>query len=494
MFAHTRILLVLVLGMILSGCVGGIKPEVRSFNLEGSEASLLGHIVLKRRVVLERTTKTQQLQWFEEKTVDEIATSRFGNEHEIANVDCVVTGLRNVLKNSILVSSDEFWGAIGRDIETLNLSSLFEEQYSHAADLLNLDYLVITYHQRFDVISVFIENLIEGAYRDEDREVVFAVIIDMKSKGVIDAIEINATHNTIVGHITPIPFALFTYPDEDPCNMAGRLAAEAISRSITTNKIPRIAVVAGDLKTAKQSYENELHLRDLQRRAMQGDVYAQWDLYDEYSVDDNLIWLCRAADQGHLEARNELAKLYFYGSEKYQPDISRSCMWSHLAGLAQITDQAEIGDFQLISIPYKSPEVERTVEAMTEHEREEADKLLQAWKPGQCYRELSSHSGADPKINADLAGLCMEADHGSFAARYELGRMYSLGLSGVEVDLLRTYMWHQLAERVYVPPFISTSAGITQFLCDSMTMDQQSTAKKLLEEWEPGKCEKELIQ
>lgn len=385
MFVTTRIFLILILCSILSGCVRGIKPEVHSINLEESDASSFNHLVLKKRVVLERTKKAQQLQGFDEKSVDEIATSRFGKEHEIANVDCILTSLRDVLKTSNIISATEFWEAIGRDIETLSLASLFDEEYSHAADLLNLDYMVIPYHQRFDVKSVFIENIIEGGYVDEDKEVVSAVTVDMKNKSAIDVIEIDVTYATIIGHITPIPFAVYSYPEEDPCKMAGRLAAEAITQSINFNETPRIAVVAGHWKTAKQNYENELDLRDLQRRARQGDVYAQWNLYDEYSLDENLMWLCSAADSGYARAQKELGR-YYWRRNDIANNRSKSYMWYMLAAASNINDgryrEDTIQREARIEVEYKRKNV------LTQDQLDKATQLLSAWEPGQCEIDL----------------------------------------------------------------------------------------------------------
>jgi hypothetical protein len=218
------------------------------------------------------------------------------------------------------------------------------------------------------------------------------------------------------------------------------------------------------------------------------------ELYPE----KNLVWLCQAADQGHTNARIELGKLYFYGSDQYHgyanihipADLSRSCMWFHLAGQAQITEQPDIQAAELTSAPYNSNEVERTAKVMSAHEIDEAEKLVLAWKPGQCDRDFSLFMVTEYAKDPALAKLCTAADQGDFSSRDELGRIYFLGSRGVKPDLPRAYMWYHLAAKVYVPPTLT--GGRMQTLCDAMTPEQRSKAVKLLEEWKPGKCEQYL--
>ena len=64
-------------------------------------------------------------------------------------------------------------------------------------------------------------------------------------------------------------------------------------------------VAAGDKPKILVSYEHVI------QQATQGDQDAQWSLYQMKPTEENLAWLCRAADQGHVNARNELGELYF---------------------------------------------------------------------------------------------------------------------------------------------------------------------------------------
>ncbi len=91
-----------------------------------------------------------------------------------------------------------------------------------------------------------------------------------------------------------------------------------------------------------------------------------------------------------------------------------------------------------------------------------------------------------------MAELCTAADKGSFPARDKLGQIYYFGSKGVEPDLSRAYMWYYLAAKVYMPPGLDDR--IIRTRCDAMTPEQRSIAIKHLEEWNPGRCEQDLLQ
>jgi len=295
-------------------------------------------------------------------------------------------------------------------------------------------------------------------------------------------------------------YGLFIVPRTDASAIKG-LGREIAKTIIDSTEMETVNVAVLAIEPIHEEYashlEKEKILEDLRKRASQGESDAQWELYREQPTAEHLVMLCRAADQGHPKARQEIGKLHFYGYRKFEnthitPDIPRACMWSHIAGQVQITGQSQSDDAQQMSVPYKSPEVERTAKVMTMHQLEEAENLVQAWESGQCDRDFARVLGAKYSNESDLAGLCMEADLGSFSARDVLGQTYFFGFHEIEVDLPRAYMWYQLAAKVYVPP--GRRAEVTQSMCDAMTPEQRSIAVKYLEEWKPGKCEQELLQ
>jgi hypothetical protein len=251
---------------------------------------------------------------------------------------------------------------------------------------------------------------------------------------------------------------------------------------------------------AKDADVEVLLTKALREKARQQNRDAQWQLFQMQPTEENLVWLCRAADQGQVSARNELGELYFYGSGHYRKlknvhipsDLSRSCMWFDLADYAQIIAQPKTSNILLVSGSYKSAEVERTARAMTAHELIEAEHLILTWEPGQCDRDISTYLNVPYAERSGMAELCAAADKGSFSARAKLGQIYYLGSKGVEPDLPRAYMWYYLAAKVYVPPGLDER--LIQTRCNAMTPEQRYIAIKLLEEWKPGECEQDLLE
>lgn len=261
----------------------------------------------------------------------------------------------------------------------------------------------------------------------------------------------------------------------------------------------KITILAGNWDSAKLAYERQQALQQLREKAEAGDADAQWGLYSNQPLEENLVWLCRAADQGNKAACNELGRLYFYGSSEYRKfnniqipkDLPHACLWFQLAGQAKITETPEPEATSMAPpIPAKTAEVERTALAMTAQQLEAAEILLLNWTPGQCAAELSLHAGATPETDSKLLELCTAADAGSLTAREALGRAYFFGSMGVAEDLPRAYMWYQLAARVYAPP--GTQSGSMQPICDAMTPEQRSVAQQLLENWNAGQCAMQL--
>jgi hypothetical protein len=235
--------------------------------------------------------------------------------------------------------------------------------------------------------------------------------------------------------------------------------------------------------------------KELQEKSNQGDEYSQWKLYELLPTKESLAWLCREADEGSIRARNELGRLYLHGSDVYREiinthipaDISRACMWFHLSGLVQITTTANMENLEYSPDPYTSNQVQRTANVMTGKELAEAERLIQTWVPGQCSKDIGRYNSA--RIS-ELTELCKTADRGVYQARDKLGWIYFMGSHGVEADHRYAYMWYYLAATVYAP---HKMVGMQDY-CDSMTDQQRQDTLKMLEEWSPGRCERDLLE
>ena len=86
-------------------------------------------------------------------------------------------------------------------------------------------------------------------------------------------------------------------------------------------------------------------------------------------------WLCRSADAGYSEARYRLGLLYEVGSEGVPVDPVKAYMWYRLA--------ASTGDYMR-----SANQAKRLQETFTPEQANQADTLIQNWKPGQCEIDL----------------------------------------------------------------------------------------------------------
>ena len=75
-------------------------------------------------------------------------------------------------------------------------------------------------------------------------------------------------------------------------------------------------------------------------------------------------------------------------------------------------------------------------------------------------------------------------------AQKHIGDLYNFGYFCLEKDLIRAYVWYSLAKN-------SGSKGATEqldYLINDLSPQQLSKAQTQLEEWEPGQCEKNLME
>ncbi len=246
MSAATRLLLIIIcLGLVPGGCfTRTVRPTVQSLDLEQANPGRINDLVMTQRVVLERRQEKVG-RYASEKSVERVSTSRFGKEHDIASLECFITGLRDVLPDLNITSTGTFWDRVGKQTDTLHLMALFDAEHASAVETLELDFLVLAYHQRIDLESFFMEAIAEGGYSNIDLEVAAAATVDMEKRRMIDAIQIEARHETHMGHaVAVIPLGARVRPDEDPCLIAGRHAAAALSGPVSGDRPLRIAVVA----------------------------------------------------------------------------------------------------------------------------------------------------------------------------------------------------------------------------------------------------------
>ena len=95
-------------------------------------------LVLTKRVILE-PEKGERRRYVSQNIVSVMPTSNFGKANEVANMDCVVTGLQEILLSINIVTPAEFWEAVGDNIETLKLMEVLDEPYPRDIGRLDID-------------------------------------------------------------------------------------------------------------------------------------------------------------------------------------------------------------------------------------------------------------------------------------------------------------------------------------------------------------------
>jgi hypothetical protein len=371
MIFTTRLLLIAFLGLTLYGCARELGiPNERVLNSDSDmlNNNQINNIIMTKRVELAHDEKKTKFYSMVETTSEVTASSNFGEENEIANLDCIAAGIRLVLRSVHIIPPAEFWEVIGTDKDMLNLKELFEEPYSRALETLDMDFIVVAYHQLIDVENAAMELFIVGLIGDADLETSSAVVIDMKNKRLIDAVEVNGWHKKVFAHFyVVIPLAKIEHPAEDICQMVGRQAAEVMSQSLTRNKVIRIGVVAA----AENPYPI---IAPDKERACSG-AECMRDRGNTVGIAKEAGTYCPNADLGHADAQLYIGDIYKYGKYAKIVDPVRAWVWYSLA--------SQNGDEKA------KRRVSRLTDELTPEQLEEAKRQLTAWMPGQCIEELT---------------------------------------------------------------------------------------------------------
>lgn len=173
------------------------------------------------------------------------------------------------------------------------------------------------------------------------------------------------------------------------------------SRTFYTSQDSEIIVERKKIEQERQERRSARSI-NLKRHAEEGDSESQYQLF---FLEDRVPvkWLCRAADQNHLNARLELAYLYWSGTYGLPRDYTRSYIWYRLAGSGEHREAVEKWIKKLKKKPsfWSSGQVCNDQQAcnianqivqlqgmLTPVGVSEAERMLEKWEPGQCERDL----------------------------------------------------------------------------------------------------------
>ena len=360
----------------ITGCFFKADPDHE--NLEFYE-NTLPNITITRRVVPEVGYEKREIYGSTDFTNKVESESRFGDPDEEPDLSCIYTGLREALPSIDIIPTSNFWEQIDASQDAVELTELFATPQSGRLQALQADVLVIAYHARIDLSYTMMEGVVEGVYDDRDRETATIVVVDLNRKTIVHGSSISFEDWDAFMHVFFIvPMIMSSREPFDICNTIARQAGIAIAETMPDRRIRALVVVAGEDPTSALKLtrdvvsESDLEWSKAQilQKAEQGDSYAQYRLYTILIESEPSIayrWLCRSADNGHLQARYTLGQVFEHSRQNHV----QAYVWYSLSDKFNEYGLQYFVDKNLTTEEYQKARVE-----------------LLEWRPGQCKRDL----------------------------------------------------------------------------------------------------------
>jgi len=360
----------------ITGCFFKADPDHE--NLEFYE-NTLPNITITRRVVPEVGYEKREIYGSTDFTNKVESESRFGDPDEEPDLSCIYTGLREALPSIHIIPTSNFWEQIDASQDAVELTELFATPQSDRLRALQADVLVIAYHARIDLEYTMMEGVFEGVYDDRDRETATIVVVDLDRKTIVHGSSISYEDWDAFAHVFFIvPMIMSSREPFDICNTVARQAGTAIAETMPDRPIRALVVVAGEDPTSALKLtrdvvsESDLEWSKAQilQKAEQGDSYAQYRLYTILIESEPSIayrWLCRSADNGHLQARYTLGQVFEHSRQNHV----QAYVWYSLSDKFNEYGLQYFVDKNLTTEEYQKARVE-----------------LLEWRPGQCKRDL----------------------------------------------------------------------------------------------------------
>lgn len=360
----------------ITGCFLKAIPDHENL---GFYENTLPNITITRHVVPEVGYQKSEIYGstdFDNKVESE---SRFGGPDEEPDLSCIYSGLREALPRIDIIPTSNFWEQIDASQDAVELTELFATPQSDRLRALQADVLVIAYHARIDLSYAIVEGVVEGGYQDIDRETATIVVVDLNRKSIVHGSSISfEDFDSFIHVFFVVPLIFSSREPFDICNTVARQAGTAIAETMPDRPIRALVVVAGEDPTSALKLtrdvvsESDLEWSKAQilQKAEQGDSYAQYRLYTILIETEPSIayrWLCRSADNGHLQARYTLGQVFEHSRQNHV----QAYVWYSLSDKFNEYGLQYFVDKNLTTEEYQKARVE-----------------LLEWRPGQCKRDL----------------------------------------------------------------------------------------------------------
>lgn len=367
----------------ITGCVLPARPD--TWSLESQDDAPLPNLLLVRHVVLEHGWISRRGLHRNDYTVGVESESRFGDPDEEVDLSCIYTGLKETLPGIEIIPTTTFWEQVGAPHDVIELPELFIVPKSDRLLALEADVIVIAYHNKIDVEDRNVEIIMAGGYFNVDKETAAIIVIDLKHKKIIHGSKIVFEDGSFFYHLGPVPLIWgFTLDPPDMCNTVARQAGTAIAETMPGRPIRALVVVSGEDPIGEGNPDKHVVSEaDLEwseggaqtlLKAEQGDSYAQYRLYTMLSESEPSIayrWLCKSADNGHLQARYTLGQIFEYSKQSHV----QAYVWYSLSDKFNEDGLQYFVDKNLTTEEYQKARLE-----------------LLEWRPGLCEKSLGLDS------------------------------------------------------------------------------------------------------
>jgi hypothetical protein len=404
------IALVVVAGLSIAGCVDTVDPEITELELQSRISTDLPDVTLVRRVIPETGTKDVgfMLAW----ETEEVSSSEFGTPNDIADLGCIIEGIRESFREVNIVPTEMFWERMANQRESIELVELLSPPRKPQWQNLKIDVLVAAYHQTVDVESYAGGWIMFDVYGDIDDETAATLAIDLNSNKILQGSESTFKHKFAVGNaFVFIPLVNVTSASSSLCNNVGGATGAAIA-STWSKSTPRVVVVAArnnPYTAAQVVIEKEKPARErakLEREclipfseALQLDADIQGQQASSCRKLGQSVgwrWLCLAAHGGNLEAQHEMGRYFETSRDPVSKDMLVAYVWYKLAEANGYEESGTGSNYQKTAAGYECCYPDKTrleilVEKLEPDQIAEAERLVIEWEPNpsECAIETA---------------------------------------------------------------------------------------------------------